>query len=85
MAHSECEVVNLRAVGIGKVPVELVNVAEQILGPMDGLEAVCFVPTRKADVVYERIRKRVEAIDQGGGVLILADLCGSTLAKPRRS
>ncbi len=67
-------------VGIGNVPAELVSAAEQILGTLDGVRAVCFQPTRKADVVYERIRRNVERIDQGGGVLIVADLCGSTLA-----
>lgn len=67
-------------VGIGNVPRELLAAAEQILGTLPHVEAVCFEPTRTPDVVYDRIRKHVEALDRGGGVLIIADLCGSTLA-----
>jgi len=67
-------------VGIGDVPQGLVDAAEQILGPLPGVGAECFAPTRPADRVYDRIRERAEALDQGGGVLIIADLCGSTLA-----
>jgi len=67
-------------VGIGNVPRELLAAAEQILGPLPDIEAVCFTPTKTSDVVYHRMREHVDALDRGGGVLIIADLCGSTLA-----
>jgi mannose PTS system EIIA component len=78
MSASEPVVVLL--VGVGSVPRELVLAAEQILGPLDDVAAVCFEPTRAPDVVYGRIRDQAAAMDRGGGVLIIADLCGSTLA-----
>lgn len=66
-------------VGIGNVPRELIDAAEQILGPLPGVEALCFAPTRTPDVVYDRIRDHADGLDRGRGVLIIADLCGSTL------
>lgn len=77
---STTEPVAVLLVGIGDVPQGLVDAAEQILGPLSDVEAECFAPTRLADRVYDRIRERADALDQGGGVLIIADLCGSTLA-----
>lgn len=67
-------------VGIGNVPRSLLEAAEEILGPLSDVEAQCFQPTRKPDEVYQRIRESVERVDRGRGVLIIADLCGSTLA-----
>ncbi len=74
------EPVAVLLVGVGNVPRELVVAAEQILGPLQDVAAVCIEPTRTADAVYGRIRDQADALDQGGGVLIIADLCGSTLA-----
>ena len=74
------EPVAVLVVGIGNVPRELVAAAEQILGTLPDVEAACFELMRTPDVVYDRIREHVDALDRGGGVLIIADLCGSTLA-----
>lgn len=77
---SESEPVSVLVVGIGDVPQSLLEAAEEILGPLSDVEAVCFRPTRKPDEVYQRIAENVARVDLGGGVLIIADLCGSTLA-----
>jgi len=77
---SDAKPVVVLLVGVGNVPRELVNAAEQILGPLEDVDAVCCEPTRASQEVYLTIRDRADALERGGGVLIIADLCGSTLA-----
>lgn len=77
---SGSESVCVLVVGIGQVPVEMLAAAEHVLGPLSDVEAAPFAPSGPADEIYDELRRRVEALDRGAGVLIIADLCGSTLA-----
>ncbi len=76
----EASRVAVLVVGVGEVPSALVGAAEQVLGPLEGVRALCFELAGGAEGIFERLREGVEAMNQGKGVLILADLCGSTLA-----
>lgn len=57
----------------------LVDAAEVLVGDLGiGLIMVCLQDQRES--LEARIRRAVERLDQGSGVLMLTDLCGSTPA-----
>ncbi|MFH2010340.1 MAG: hypothetical protein ABI333_27325 [bacterium] len=65
--------------GLGRVPEELLRASETVLGPLEDVLALGFeqVP---APEVARRLAEATEGADRGAGVLIIADLCGSTVA-----
>ena len=77
---SKKPVVAVLVVGIGEVPQALVNAAEQILGPLPQVASLCFDSTRNPAGLQALLASRATELNEGRGVLILADLCGSTVA-----
>jgi len=62
----------------GKLAEVMVATAEQIVGPLRAVEALSVEPGLSAEALHERIREAVVAVDDGHGVLVLADLLGGS-------
>lgn len=56
----------------------LVTAAEGILGPMSRVTAVGLEPSRSVDDWSEAISAALDRVDDGDGVLVLADMFGGT-------
>jgi len=62
----------------GQLAESFLGVATEILGQIEGIEAVCLPdPTNEAEVL-EAIKKARKSADQGDGILILTDMFGGT-------
>ena len=62
----------------GRLAAEFVVAMEHVVGPQDAVAAICIGPdddmeTRRADIA-----RAIEAVDRGGGVVLLTDLFGGT-------
>lgn len=62
----------------GRLAEELVSTAEGIVGPMPAVAASHVAPSASAREIHDQILEAVKAVDQGDGVLILADLLGGS-------
>jgi PTS system mannose-specific IIA component len=62
------------------VPEELVIATESVLGTLPEVSSLCCDRPSSPSAMKEQIEVAVDKADQGRGVLLLADLCGSTLA-----
>jgi len=62
----------------GRLAQELVSTAEQIVGPLASVQALSVEPGLSAEALHDRIRDAVESLDDGHGVLVLADLLGGS-------
>ena len=62
----------------GNLAAELVRTAELILGPLDQVKAVGFLPHEPEEDMWSRLKAAVAAVDTGDGVLILVDMYGGT-------
>lgn len=62
----------------GRLAAELVATAEQIVGRMAQVSTCGVSPGDTADVLQGVLGEAVRAVDQGEGVLVLADLLGGT-------
>ncbi len=56
----------------------LVDTAERIVGPLDGVQALSLDWDESREQLLERLRRVVARLDSGDGVLILTDLFGDT-------
>jgi mannose PTS system EIIA component len=65
----------------GRLAEELVATAEQIVGPISDVKTVGIEPGSTPDVIRQKMREAVHALDSGEGVLVLADLFGGTPCK----
>lgn len=57
---------------------ELLAAAEKIAGPLDGFVALSLDWKRGREHARQRIADAIERVDQGEGVLVLADMFGDT-------
>ena len=72
--------VRVLLVGVGRVPESLAAAAEEVLGPQPDLATLRVENPVDRGLVETRIAEAVARLDQGRGVLLLADLCGSSVA-----
>ncbi len=62
----------------GRLADELVSTAEGIVGPISAVATSHVEPSASALEIHDHILEAVRAVDQGDGVLILADLLGGS-------
>jgi len=65
----------------GRLAEELVATAEQIVGAVPATATVSLAPGASPAEIREKMREAVGAVDQGDGVIIMADLFGGTPCK----
>lgn len=65
----------------GRLAEELVATAEQIVGKVPAATTVSLPPGANPEEIREKMRAAVSAVDQGEGVIIMADLFGGTPCK----
>ena len=65
----------------GRLAEELVATAEQIVGQVPAVATVSLAPGASPAEIREKMRAAVSAVDQGDGVIIMADLFGGTPCK----
>ena len=66
--------------GVGQVGRVLLDEAMRLFGPQPGLHALQFDVPVDDVAARERLAREVARVDAGRGVVVLTDLCGSTLA-----
>ena len=62
----------------GKLAQEMLATAEQIVGPLATVTWCSVEPGSSAEELRERIHEAVQRVEQGDGVLVLADLFGGS-------
>ncbi len=62
----------------GALAVELKRATEHVVGPQDAIETICIGPDDDMERRRDDIRKAVEAVDTGKGVILLTDMFGGT-------
>ena len=62
----------------GRLAEELVSTAEGIVGPITAISASHVEPSASARDIHDQIHAAVKKVDEGQGVLILADLLGGS-------
>jgi PTS system mannose-specific IIA component len=62
----------------GKLAVEFIAAAEHVVGKQSGVRAICIEPEDDMEKRREDIMRAVEAVECGGGVVILTDMFGGT-------
>lgn len=65
----------------GRLADELVATAEQIVGKLESVATCSIEPGASCEDLREKLRAAVSQVDQGDGVLVLADLFGGTPCK----
>jgi PTS system mannose-specific IIA component len=70
--------IGILIVGHGRLPNELVEVAESIAGVQRQLEAISISDYQDAEELISKISSTIERIDSGDGVILLMDLFGGT-------
>lgn len=62
----------------GQLATALLDTARLIVGDLPHVEAVCLEPWDGADICSEKVHRAIDAVDDGEGVLVFADLPGGT-------
>ncbi len=62
----------------GRLADQFVEAMEHVVGPQDGIVTVCIGPHDDMEQRRAEIADAITAVDSGGGVIILTDLCGGT-------
>lgn len=62
----------------GRLATELLATAEKIVGDTQGFSALSLSWEDGCDLAEQKIRERIAELDEGQGVLILADMYGDT-------
>lgn len=62
----------------GRLAAELISTAELIVGKLDGVKGVSISPSSPPEKARGLISAAIDAVDSGGGVLVLTDLFGGT-------
>ena len=65
----------------GRLAAEMVATAEQIVGRVEAAATVSLEPGAGPQEIREKMRAAVDSVDQGDGVIIMADLFGGTPCK----
>ncbi len=64
----------------GNLAQELVQTTNFIVGPQENLIALSIDPSRSVEDMQNEIKKAINAVDQGDGILVLTDMFGGTPA-----
>jgi PTS system mannose-specific IIA component len=70
--------VGLVVVGHGRLGEAMVETLQNVVGPLEGVEAVTSAPAAGWQDILEDIRAAVRRVDRGQGVLIVTDMLGDT-------
>ena len=62
----------------GELAIELKRATEHVVGPQDAIQTVCIGPDDDIERRRDDIRKAVEAVESGRGVILLTDMFGGT-------
>jgi PTS system mannose-specific IIA component len=62
----------------GELAIELKRATEHVVGPQDAIQTVCIGPDDDIELRREDIRKAVEDVESGSGVILLTDMFGGT-------
>jgi PTS system mannose-specific IIA component len=62
----------------GRLAEELRHAMEHVVGPQLGVETVCIGPDDDMEHTRADIRRSIDAVDQGDGVVVLTDMFGGT-------
>lgn len=62
----------------GQLAAEFVRAMEHVVGPQQGIEAICIGPEDDMEARRADISRAVAKVDQGRGVILLTDLFGGT-------
>ena len=62
----------------GALAVELRRATEHVVGPQDAIETICIGPDDDMERRRDDIRKAVESVETGKGVILLTDMFGGT-------
>lgn len=62
----------------GELAIELRRATEHVVGPQEGIETICIGPDDDMERRRDDIRKAVESVDSGKGVILLTDMFGGT-------
>ncbi|MEM7730337.1 MAG: PTS sugar transporter subunit IIA [Pseudomonadota bacterium] len=62
----------------GELAVELKRATEHVVGPQDAIETICIGPDDDIERRRDDIRKAVDSVDGGRGVILLTDMFGGT-------
>ena len=57
---------------------EILNAAEFIVGRVEAADSVSITETTDSESIHKMIQEKVQALDNGQGVLILTDMFGGT-------
>lgn len=74
------ELIGVIAISHCSLAMEMLKVAEMIVGPLRNCKALCLQSDLSAEEMEKTLREAVREVDQGKGVLILTDLFGGTPA-----
>ena len=73
-----CRMIGLVIVTHGRLAQEFVYAMEHVVGPQDGVTAVCIGPDDDMEQRRRDILKAVAEVDRGDGVILLTDMFGGT-------
>lgn len=62
----------------GRLADEMVQTAEQIVGPLTAVATCSIEPGASPEAIHAQLDAAVSGVDQGQGVIVLADLIGGT-------
>ena len=62
----------------GDLAIELKRATEHVVGPQEAIQTICIGPDDDIERRRDDIRKAVEAVDSGTGVILLTDMFGGT-------
>jgi mannose PTS system EIIA component len=57
---------------------EFINAAEFIVGRLEATEAISIIQTSNNEEILQKMKEKINGLDQGDGVLILTDMFGGT-------
>lgn len=62
----------------GELAIELKRATEHVVGPQDAIQTVCIGPDDDIELRRDDIRKAVDDVECGRGVILLTDMFGGT-------
>ncbi|MEM9600620.1 MAG: PTS sugar transporter subunit IIA [Pseudomonadota bacterium] len=62
----------------GELAIELRRATEHVVGPQDAIQTICIGPDDDMERRRDDIRKAVDTVDMGKGVIMLTDMFGGT-------
>jgi PTS system mannose-specific IIA component len=78
--ESKKEIIGIIVVSHCQLAMEMVRVAELIVGPLQACKPLSFQNDQPVEGMIQQMREAIREVDQGRGVLILTDLFGGTPA-----